>query len=360
MKIEGIKGCSYGIDAPYLLPVPAVFIIANILHGIGSRTVWPFLAAALVTACVACGWYTSGMRKKLRPCLFCRDADLDTQARVPKPVSHAAFRAWALALAGSAGIAHPQSQLVATQAGDWPCFRGPGRMGVAPAGNEAVPLEWSDTKNIIWKVELSGCGASSPIVWGDHVYVTAYTGYGLVKNDPHQNMPKLTRHLLCVDRRNGAVRWQADQPAGDTNEHGLADFLFLHGYASSTPVADESGVYVYLGRGGVIAHDHTGRRRWHSPIGGREHTWGSASSPIIFENLLIVHADPEANALIALGVRHFEKLPLPEPRRAGRSHLLAGVQSRCCGAQRGTRRYHRLACALDDRARHRSLHTDRA
>lgn len=183
---------------------------------------------------------------------------------------------------------------------DWPCFRGPNRMGIAPAGNDAVPMEWSDTKNIVWKTELPGRGASSPIIWKDSVYVTAYSGYGFEKNDPHANMPKLVRHLLCVDRRSGQVRWKTEVPTREVHEHGMGEYTFLHGYASSTPVADESGVYVYLGRGGVFAFDHAGRQRWHTPIVGSYHTWGSASSPILFENLLIVHADPERQGLLAL------------------------------------------------------------
>src|SRR6476620_9111533 len=169
-----------------------------------------------------------------------------------------------------------------TPGADWPCFRGPDRMGIAATDDADVPLHWSDSTNTIWAVELPGHGASSPIVWRDNVYVTTYSGYGLVKNDPHENMPKLTRHLLCFDRRSGAVRWKADEPVGKSFEHGLSDFGFLHGYASSTPVADDNGVYVYLGRGGIIAHDHTGRQLWKAPIGGREHNWGSASSPIVF------------------------------------------------------------------------------
>ena len=197
--------------------------------------------------------------------------------------------------------AHAQSR-PAVQSTDWPCYRGPDRMGIAPPGNDAVPLEWSDTKNVVWKTELPGRGASSPIVWGESVYVTAFTGYGMEKGDPHSNIPKLVRHLICVDRRTGKVRWKADVPTRERHEHGMSDFLFLHGYASSTPVADESGVYIYLGRAGVFAFDHAGKQCWHcdAKMGSSEHSWGSASSPILFENLLIVHADPDTRALIAL------------------------------------------------------------
>ncbi len=172
-------------------------------------------------------------------------------------------------------------------------------MGIAPTGNDAVPTEWSDSKNIIWKTELPGRGASSPVVWNDNVYVTAYDGYGLEKTDPVSNMSKLVRHLLCVDRASGKVRWTAKVPVRDVQEHGMSEYISLHGYASSTPVTDESGVYFYLGRAGVFAYDHAGTQRWHAPVGDRQHSWGSASSPILFENLLIVHADPESHALLA-------------------------------------------------------------
>jgi len=174
-------------------------------------------------------------------------------------------------------------------------------MGIAPPGNDAIPLEWSDTKNIVWKRELPGRGASSPIVWRDSIYVTAYSGYGMEKNDPHSNIHKLVRHLICVDRKSGGVRWKADVPTMKAHEHGLTGYVHLHGYASSTPVADESGVYAYFGRGGIFAWDHAGKQRWHFPDTTRhQHTWGSAASPILFENLLIVHPDIETGALIAL------------------------------------------------------------
>jgi outer membrane protein assembly factor BamB len=83
------------------------------------------------------------------------------------------------------------------------------------------------------------------------------------------------------------------------NAHGIGTYLDLHGYASSTPVADASGIYVYYGGGGVFAYDHDGQQRWHQQSGSKVHNWGSASSPILFENLVIVHADIEAQALLA-------------------------------------------------------------
>ncbi|MEW6302741.1 MAG: PQQ-binding-like beta-propeller repeat protein [Verrucomicrobiota bacterium] len=205
--------------------------------------------------------------------------------------------AWICALL--LGVCRAEAQAPTKPSENWPCFRGPDRLGIAAPGNNAVPIEWSDTRNILWKIELPGRGASSPIVWEDNVYVTAYDGYGLEKGDPDANQSKLVRHLLCVDRLTGKLRWRVHVPLGIAREHQLSDYLSLHGYASSTPVADESGVYVYFGHSGVFAYDHAGTQRWHGALGDRQHNWGSASSPILHENLLIVHADPESHALLA-------------------------------------------------------------
>lgn len=202
--------------------------------------------------------------------------------------------------AGTLACAFLALVVIETHANDWPCFRGPDRLGIAPPGNDAVPLTWSDNSNVVWRAALPGHGASSPIVWGENVYLTAFSGYGLEKNDPHVNMSKLVRHLVCVDGRTGAVRWKADVPTEKVMEHGLSKFGELHGFASSTPVADERGVYVYLGRAGIFAFDHNGQRLWKTATTGREHNWGSGASPILFENLLIVHADPELHAVVAL------------------------------------------------------------
>src|SRR5688572_5052063 len=66
--------------------------------------------------------------------------------------------------------------------GDWPCFRGPNRDGTST--DRGLPLEWGDTKNIVWKTRLPGAGASSPITFGDRIYVTCYSGYGLSRASP--------------------------------------------------------------------------------------------------------------------------------------------------------------------------------
>src|SRR5438477_2441083 len=80
-------------------------------------------------------------------------------------------------------------------AADWPGFRGPG--GQAVAQDKELPATWDGTKNLAWKTKLPGPGGSSPIVLGDRVFVTCYTGYGAGENSEQED---LRRHLLCVDR----------------------------------------------------------------------------------------------------------------------------------------------------------------
>jgi outer membrane protein assembly factor BamB len=181
--------------------------------------------------------------------------------------------------------------------GDWPRFRGPNGTGIS--SDKGVPLEWSAEKNIVWRRELPGHGASSPITFGDHVYVTSYSGYALSERSPGE-LRNLKRHLSCIDRKSGRILWQADVPIGKDMEVPFGGFLVLHGYATNTPVADESGVYAYFGTSGMLAYDHDGKPLWRKKLGEGINGWGTSSSPLVFGDLVIVHAEIEAQALVAL------------------------------------------------------------
>ena len=181
-------------------------------------------------------------------------------------------------------------------ADDWPRFRGPNGQGRATAVD--LPTTWSDTENILWKLELPGPGASSPIVFGDRVYLTCYSGYGVDKDDPG-DVAMLQRHLLCVNRNTGETVWTVEEPdnacAGE-----LGGFVGLHGYASSTPVTDGTAIYTFYGCSGVYAYDMDGNRLWHTSVGDRVDPFGSGTSPILFDDLVIVNASVESRSLIAL------------------------------------------------------------
>lgn len=145
---------------------------------------------------------------------------------------------------------------------------------------------------------MPGPGTSSPIVWGDHVYVTCYSGYGVSAEEPGR-VDDLRRHLVCVDRDTGRILWQADVDS-EAPVHGYDGFLALHGYASSTPTADETGVYVLFGSTGAAAFTHSGRLRWQRSLGKGVHGWGSSASAVLYKDFVILHADIEGRGLVAL------------------------------------------------------------
>jgi outer membrane protein assembly factor BamB len=180
-------------------------------------------------------------------------------------------------------------------ADDWPCFRGPGRLGVSPDKN--LPREWSDTKNIVWKTPLPGAGASSPITWGNHIYLTCYSGYGLSRESPG-DYRNLNRHVVCLSRKDGKIVWE-DAFLNTAPEDRYRDFINLHGFASNTPVADESGVYVFFGTSGLRAYSHDGQLRWERSCGTKYTNFGTAASPVLFGDLVIINAAVEGTALIA-------------------------------------------------------------
>ena len=86
---------------------------------------------------------------------------------------------------------------------NWPQWRGPNGDGTAPG--ETAPVTWSDTKNLKWKLPLPGAGASSPVVWGDHLFLTCYSGYGV--SGPDGAPRKLLRHVLCISAKTGDILW---------------------------------------------------------------------------------------------------------------------------------------------------------
>lgn len=179
---------------------------------------------------------------------------------------------------------------------DWTQFRGPKGIGISD--ETGLPQEWSDKKNIAWKAELPGHGSSSPIVLGDRVFVTCYSGYGLSEDQPG-DIQQLTRSLLCLSRQDGKLMWQMDV-AAELPEESFDSFQTLHGYASSTPATDGEQVFVFFGRSGVVAHDLQGKQAWRVSVGTNVHDWGSGTSPVLFKNLVIVNASVESDALVAL------------------------------------------------------------
>ena len=184
------------------------------------------------------------------------------------------------------------------EAQEWTRFRGPNGNGITES---KVPVEFSATKNLKWKSQLPGAGVSCPVLLKDRVFLTCYSGYGLDRQKPG-DINDLKRHVLCINREDGKIRWQqtfdAVLPEDTYSGMGVPE----HGYASHTPVTDGKHVFFFLGKSGVVAFDLEGKQLWQSSVGtgSDERRWGSASSPILVGDALVIPAIAESSSIVAL------------------------------------------------------------
>lgn len=185
-------------------------------------------------------------------------------------------------------------QIVAAEA-DWPRFRGPNGSGIAV--DAAPPVTWTDKQHLKWKRPLPGPGTSSPIVVSNKVFITSWTG-------PGTGGGALQRHLVCLNRADGAVLW-SKAVAGEADPDAYSGFLQDHGYASHTPACDGERVYVYFGRAGALAFDLEGKELWRVNLGNASNSknWGSAASPVVYKDMVIICASEESHAVYALDQR---------------------------------------------------------
>ena len=181
---------------------------------------------------------------------------------------------------------------------DWTQFRGPGGLGKDTAAR-GLPTSWSSTENVVWKTELPGLGSSSPVVLGDRIYLTCYSGYAESVDEPGE-MEDLMRHMVCLKRDGGAVVWQKQFEPELPESRYRAGTDSLHGYSSSTPATDGERLYVFFGRSGVYCLDLEGNQLWHADVGERTRGWGSSNSPVLYQNLVIVNASVESGELVGL------------------------------------------------------------
>lgn len=190
---------------------------------------------------------------------------------------------------------------------DWSRFRGPNGSGIAEDA-KGLPSKFSATENLKWKVELPGRGSSSPIVVGDRVFVSCWSGYGQSREDLG-DMKAMKLHLLCYDRAGGKLLW--DQTIDPYYPEEPYQGMFAqHGYASHTPVSDGENIYVYFGKSGLHAFSVDGKKLWNKQVGtgADPRGWGSASSPILYKNMVIVTAPAESRAIIAFDKKTGEQL----------------------------------------------------
>lgn len=185
-------------------------------------------------------------------------------------------------------------------AADWAQFRGQGGQGASSESN--LPLNWSDTENLAWKTELPGYGASSPIVLGDRLYVTCYSGYGTDRSNPGQ-IEDLTLHVVCLTK-DGRIVWDEHVQPTLPESKRVRD----HGYAAATPVTDGEHLYVFFGKTGVLKFDLKGNQLWQTSVGSNTHGWGCGTSPVLYKNLVIVNASVESRSLVAINKEDGEEV----------------------------------------------------
>ena len=186
----------------------------------------------------------------------------------------------------------------AALAADWTRFRGPNGSGVSE--ETGIPTTFSDTKNLKWKVELPGAGASSAVITGDNVIVTCYSGYGVGRGGGG-SPEDLRRHVVVVNRKTGKIRWQkAVKPV--LPEDSARGNITSHGFASSTPATDGERIYVFFGKTGLLCYDMDGKELWRQSLGTGSaiRGWGSGASPILYKNTVIMNASAEDYAVVAL------------------------------------------------------------
>lgn len=192
---------------------------------------------------------------------------------------------------------------------NWPQWRGPYATGVAPNANP--PVEWSESKNIRWKIEIPGKGSSTPIVWGDVVYVTSavpagsgsQTSAGQAEGQGgrrgrRNNQPAEVQQfsLYAIDRKSGKIIWQKianeKTPHEGTHQTGT--------WASNSAITDGEHVYAYFGSNGLFCYDLNGNNKWEKDLGDMRtrNGFGEGSSPVIYKNKLIINWDHEDQSFI--------------------------------------------------------------
>lgn len=192
----------------------------------------------------------------------------------------------------------PAVLLVFTQtlcAEDWNRFRGPHGSGVVESD---LPTRWSESENLVWKTEIPGKGSSSPVTFGDRIYLTAFSGYALSAESPGDRS-NLRLHVLCYSLEKGELIWDASiDPAPEEQE--ASKRVVDHGYASPTPCVDASGVYASFGPSGVVAFSLNGQQLWRRSVGTKTAGFGAAASPILYDDLVIMNASIEDGAVYGL------------------------------------------------------------
>ncbi len=195
---------------------------------------------------------------------------------------------------------------------NWPSYRGPQASGIAE--NYPTPTTWNTAKseNIKWKTPIPGLGHSSPVIWGDRIFITtALSGqqndslrvglYGDIKPVEDQSVHKW--FIYCIDKNTGKILWEklGFEGVPRIKRHPKAT------HANSTPATDGKHVVTFFGSEGLFCYDMSGKLLWKIDLGQLDSgyyivpdaQWGFGSSPVIHEDMVIVQCDVQENSFIA-------------------------------------------------------------
>ncbi len=209
--------------------------------------------------------------------------------------------------------------LACAGAADWTQFRGRNGSGVGDA--TALPSEIGPGKNVAWKTAIPP-GHSSPIVSGNFIFLTAAEGGSRVDAGRQKVVDEGGRLLtIALDRRSGKILWQ--QPAPRPR---LERYQPTNSPASPTPVSDGSNVYVFFGDFGLISYTHSGKERWRVPLGPFNNVNGHGSSPIVFQDLVVLVCDQDTDSYMIAVDRNTGRTRWKVPRaEVTRSYVTPAV-----------------------------------
>lgn len=200
----------------------------------------------------------------------------------------------------------------AAQSANWPAFRGAQASGVADGFPTATQWDATKSENILWKAEIPGLALSSPVIWGNRVFVTT-----AISSDPNAKFrhglyggvapsPDVTKHtwkVYALDKRTGKVVWDrvAHEGAPKSKRHPKSS------QATPTPATDGKYLVAFFGSEGLYTYDLVGKLLWKKDLGvlsagwfyDPDYEWGLGASPVIYKNLVIVQCDIQKNSFVA-------------------------------------------------------------
>ena len=161
---------------------------------------------------------------------------------------------------------------------NWPRFRGP--LGTGESAATGLPTQWNSP---VWQVDLPVRGHSSPVVWGERIFLTGWTGEG----------DSVARHIVCLDRKSGQLLWNEQVASG-----GGEQLHKMNSWATPSCVTDGERVVAFFGSGGLHCYSSDGKPMWSRQLGDFPGSWGVGASPIIVDDMVIQNCDAQGDSYL--------------------------------------------------------------